>query len=353
MRLGAQIRLPWLLLLWLIAGSFVNSGTPIAAAEQPATGPTAITLSYFRAVGQASTMLIEWRTETEFQTAGFFVRRSTGASGDFTDPGIGFIPASGGELSGTTYSVVDSNVVVGDTYWYKLIEIEINGTENEFGPVVATVGVTPTPTPELLASPGAATATPLPTSTGFPTSTPVPTQATVTPTPRSTTVATATASGTLPPTPTPTRTPISVAGNATATPFAFPTPTSSAGLEANVVEAADDPTPGAGYPGPADEPYPGAPTPVPDTSPVGYPPADAAATAPPLPTPADSTGYPATGDSSESLPSLNQGAAEDAAAEVSQGRTLLWAGFVVALVVFAAGIYSAIIYYNRRPAGRS
>ncbi len=349
---------PAALLLWLLVAGWASApGQAAPALPGDAPGdPQAISLSYFRARGLADGVLLEWGTETEFDTAGFFVRRAGTQGGNYVDPGIGFVPAEGGELSGASYDAADTTAVPGQAYWYKLVEVEINGTENEYGPIRALAGVTPTPTSVVIIQPTSGATTPIPTSTGIPTSTPPPSPTVNTPTLPAT--ATLTPSDTPSPEPpgTPTRTPIPLTGP-TVTPFVFPTFSLPGD---GVAEAAQGGTLTPGYPGPESEPDPGLGYPgpeVPTLAPPAVYPAPSDEQSPTLPAFPTSSGEPtlpaASGQSSQSLPPLSDAeTAQDEPGQAARGRVLLWAGFVLALVVFGIGVYTAIVLSNRRPPGR-
>ena len=103
-----------------------------------------VTLDYFRAAWQADleTVVIEWKTVTELDTVGFIVARSTW-------PDTGFvaitevIPAVGDQLSGWTYSPVFDNpldLVLGTTYWYRLIVINNSPPNGVIEPVAVIAG---------------------------------------------------------------------------------------------------------------------------------------------------------------------------------------------------------------------
>ncbi len=180
----------------------------------------AVALDYVRATANADgTIEIEWRTATEDNTAGFSLKRSTtppdnafitdtsGPFIQFTEEGSSsstdFIDARGSTVAGDTYTVIDSNVTAGNTYYYLLVETVFSGGRTPYGDDIASVTLgngnnnggggigNPTATP-VTPTAGNATATTQPTATSEPTST-VPAGApTSTPRPTNTTAATAT-----------------------------------------------------------------------------------------------------------------------------------------------------------------
>lgn len=76
---------------------------------------------------------IEWQTDTEINTAGFNIYRSTSPNGDFVlvNEAEGLIPSEGSAFSGATYAFRDHDVVVNTTYYYLLEEVEYNQTVNQ------------------------------------------------------------------------------------------------------------------------------------------------------------------------------------------------------------------------------
>ena len=200
-------------------------------------GPEAVDLLYFTATGLDNAVLLEWATASEFNTNGFMLERSLDAAGPYTIlDDIGFIPGEGSGIMGAVYDATDWTAVNGTTYWYQLIELEIDGSENRFGPVWATPGATGTAT--FTPSPtGSATVTPTSTPTASWTPTPTPTN-TDTPTPTPTINPTSTPTDT--PTPTPTINPTSTP---TDTPTFTPTPTNTpADTPTHTPAATDIPT---------------------------------------------------------------------------------------------------------------
>lgn len=135
----------------------------------------AITLLYFRGTGMNNAILIEWGTATEFETAGFILQRANSQSGPYNNlDEIGFIPGEGDGIIGADYTVTDTmNINNGQTYWYILVEIESNGTQNPTDPIAVTGGVaTATPTATATATTPSGNGQNTPTHTPTPSRTP-------------------------------------------------------------------------------------------------------------------------------------------------------------------------------------
>jgi hypothetical protein len=215
----------------------------------------AVTITSFGARFQNSQVLVTWRTASELNNLGFNILRSNTLSGTYAKI-AGVIPSqSPGSIIGGSYSYTDSNVTVGQTYYYKLQALERGGGSQLFGPVSTDPAA------------GIPTATPTKTNTAIPPSrTPSPTAVnTVTPTFIPTATATPSATSTLSPT-------------VTGTPPDTPMPTVTATPTVRVAVAV---TPASGKPPagkvPAATPQGVAPTPAeaPQVAPLPSPAADA------------------------------------------------------------------------------
>ena len=80
-------------------------------------------------------VLVEWSTASELDTAGFNLYRGDSSTGPFTQINQELIPASTDPLAGSSYSYKDAQVRPGRTYYYQLEEVENNGVTNRFGPI--------------------------------------------------------------------------------------------------------------------------------------------------------------------------------------------------------------------------
>lgn len=81
-------------------------------------------------------VLVEWHTASEVNTAGFLLYRAPDPEGPFTlltqDP----IPARGDPLVGAAYRYEDRDVYWGQRYFYRLEEVERDGSRHPQDPVV-------------------------------------------------------------------------------------------------------------------------------------------------------------------------------------------------------------------------
>jgi hypothetical protein len=100
------------------------------------------------------TVIVEWTTESEVNLAGFNVYRSESLDGPYVRLNNTLIPASPDPIAGASYSYADSTARAGVTYYYKLEDVELDGTATMHGPitVVAQGESAVRPSPAVLAS---------------------------------------------------------------------------------------------------------------------------------------------------------------------------------------------------------
>jgi hypothetical protein len=91
--------------------------------------------------GCAAPVRVEWSTETELNTAGFNLYRGESADGPF-DAKINeqLIAPAADPLTGGKYQYVDKTARAGVTYYYRLEEVERNGSVNSYGPISVRAG---------------------------------------------------------------------------------------------------------------------------------------------------------------------------------------------------------------------
>jgi len=119
--------------------------------------PTLVELEKFEAVPQDHRILINWRTLSEIDTAGFNLWRRESEDGEYTKINPWTIEATGGAILGADYFYTD-DIAKGDTaisdkakaetakpesrYYYKLEDINNEGVSTFHGPVSVTISVT-------------------------------------------------------------------------------------------------------------------------------------------------------------------------------------------------------------------
>jgi len=100
--------------------------------------PTLVTLIDFNAVAGNSTVSLVWSTAGEIDNAGFNLYRSTSEDGEYIKINDSLISAQGSSSQGASYEFIDKNVKNRKTYYYKLEDIDLNGTATMYEPVSAT-----------------------------------------------------------------------------------------------------------------------------------------------------------------------------------------------------------------------
>ena len=96
---------------------------------------TAVGLTFFGATALDGAVLLKWQTGSEVDNLGFHLYRSDAADGSYERITVGAIPGLGSSPEGASY--VDSGLTNGETYYYKLEDIETTGATETHGPVSA------------------------------------------------------------------------------------------------------------------------------------------------------------------------------------------------------------------------
>lgn len=337
----------------LISLFLAGLGLAVQASAHPSL---AVTLIYFRGTALDNSARLEWETGTESDTAAFEIQRSENAGGPFsTLSEIGLVPATGTVSSGATYQVIDETALNGNVYWYRLVEVLFDNSRNALETIEVQISIDPTSVP-VGGDTGNSTSTPIPTSTQPPTATPQPSATASPPVPTPTAgvagaaTQTSTASG---PAASATRPRATNTPQATATAFstdaAGAQSTTSAGSSessANIADAAGNSTAIAQV------------TLTPESLSTAYPGPATGGTAPTNAQPTGETYPGGIGDSGATQDSVSgigsNAAAGDSGAEAesetpaNSSSLLLWVGFLVALLIFAGGVFYSIVLFARR-----
>jgi hypothetical protein len=110
--------------------STVNFGFKIPA-------PTLVTISDFRAYEEDGQLVIEWTTESEMGTAGFYLYRLNEVTGQYDRLNEALLPGLITEPQGGTYRLVDKGTAPYKSNTYLLEEVEGKGSKNLHGPYEA------------------------------------------------------------------------------------------------------------------------------------------------------------------------------------------------------------------------
>jgi hypothetical protein len=106
-------------------GSGTSNNRDIGAYEYGA--PLLVELTSFTAKALEDFVLLEWKTASEIDNAGFHLWRSEREDGTYLHITDTLIPAEGGPTWGAEYEYEDFDVEAGQTYYYELEEIADNG----------------------------------------------------------------------------------------------------------------------------------------------------------------------------------------------------------------------------------
>jgi len=118
---------------------YYDGGTPLTSAYFGNCGElTAIELSSFTAQPGNGSVTLNWVTETEVDNAGFNIYRATAENGPYLKINDSLIAGAGSSTAGAAYVFVDENLKNRKTYYYKLEDIDLNGTSTMHGPGSAT-----------------------------------------------------------------------------------------------------------------------------------------------------------------------------------------------------------------------
>jgi len=77
---------------------------------------------------------LKWRTESEEENHGFYVERSDSPSGPFVVINKKIIAGHGTTETPHEYSYIDTDVVAGKTYYYRLFSVSYQGEKKQIGP---------------------------------------------------------------------------------------------------------------------------------------------------------------------------------------------------------------------------
>ncbi len=153
---------PWTTLGLASGNQFTGTGLTGFSQFTAFDTPLAVTLASFEAAGEADRVVVTWETLSEASNAGFNLYRSADAAGPLTL--LAYLPSQApGSTLGAAYRFDDLAVQPGETWWYTLEDVALNGATTLHGPVSATVqGPTAVTLNSVSASPVSAGAAALP-----------------------------------------------------------------------------------------------------------------------------------------------------------------------------------------------
>jgi hypothetical protein len=138
------------------AGGDADQSQPVQVLGFDA-GPTSVDLRSFTATGRDRSILLQWETGSELESAGFHLWRARGGKDNYSRITDGLIPSEGGPSLGAQYNHEDFDVQPGKSYRYKLEDVDASGRSTLHGSVRAAVGTIRLMAPESGASLGRGT----------------------------------------------------------------------------------------------------------------------------------------------------------------------------------------------------
>jgi hypothetical protein len=87
----------------------------------------------------AGKVTVQWETASEVNTAGFNLYRADSQAGPYVKVNTALIPASGNQLTGSSYKYEDAAVQPGRVYYYELEDVETTGRTTRQAPIQVAV----------------------------------------------------------------------------------------------------------------------------------------------------------------------------------------------------------------------
>ncbi len=98
-----------------------------------------VELSSFTAVSGNGRVTLRWETAAEINNEGFIIQRATSVDGDYEEiSSYVFNPdlrGAGNSSRSHSYEFIDFSVINEHSYWYKLVDVDVNGNRTEHGPI--------------------------------------------------------------------------------------------------------------------------------------------------------------------------------------------------------------------------
>ena len=101
---------------------------------------TAVELLSFTGKTVGGKVVLDWQTASESDNAGFHIWRADGLDTGYARLTTDLVPAKGTATQGAVYTFEDPAVADGFTYYYRLEDVETNGTSTFHGPIAVTLG---------------------------------------------------------------------------------------------------------------------------------------------------------------------------------------------------------------------
>lgn len=101
--------------------------------EEVSTLPIELELFEVNSIATTGSPELNWTSATERENEGFRILRSSESSDTWTE--LDFIPGAGTTTEPQEYSFIDNHLSRAGVYLYKLIQVDYDGTETEYGPI--------------------------------------------------------------------------------------------------------------------------------------------------------------------------------------------------------------------------
>ncbi|MBW2285254.1 MAG: hypothetical protein JRF65_11715, partial [Deltaproteobacteria bacterium] len=102
--------------------------------------PTWAMISGFTAREVQGRVVVEWQTDGEIRTVGFYLHRLDEDTGKYVQVNDRMLPGLLVHQQGGKYQYVDEEARPGETYTYRLVEVEADGNRHTYGPYTVTAG---------------------------------------------------------------------------------------------------------------------------------------------------------------------------------------------------------------------
>jgi hypothetical protein len=100
---------------------------------------TPVELTSFLAIAGEGGVQLEWKTASETENLGFGIYRAESEKGEFSQISASLIPGAGTSSSVHNYRYIDNTAEPGQTYFYKLADVDYNGRMMLHGPIKASM----------------------------------------------------------------------------------------------------------------------------------------------------------------------------------------------------------------------
>jgi len=124
---------------WTITSYDNSTATP---GNHGVDSPLPVELTSFSANASDRKVTLRWSTASEVDNQGFAILRAAGKEAAYEEMDSyvnnSALNGAGNSSQAIQYTWVDNSVMNGSTYWYKLVDVDVDGIRTEHGPVSAT-----------------------------------------------------------------------------------------------------------------------------------------------------------------------------------------------------------------------